>query len=343
MREMLLKLIAEAEQSAAEIRSLPLLSELRARFVGKKSELSRAMQSLKDMTAAEKAAFGREINEAKEKLLGFFAVREAEIRRAELNRQLAEETIDITLPGRGGVRGSKHPFQIIVDDLTDFFLGLGFKVAEGPEVELDRYNFELLNIPRDHPARDMQDSFFIDDQTLLRSHTSPVQAHVLEAAHGVGPIKIICPGKVYRRDDDATHSHQFGQIEGLVVDKEVSMGALMETLTLMIRHLFGAKREVRFRPSYFPFTEPSVEVDISCFNCGGKGCRLCKNSGWIEVLGAGMVHPNVLRLCGFDDTVYQGYAFGVGIERLAMLKYGIDDIRRFYADDVDFIAQFGKE
>jgi phenylalanyl-tRNA synthetase alpha chain len=233
---------------------------------------------------------------------------------------------------------------LIVADLEKFFLGLGYNVAEGEEVDSDLFNFELVNIPKDHPARDMQDSFYIDDTLLLRSQTSGVQAHVMQEAKGVGPIKIICPGKTYRRDDDdLTHSHQFSQCEGLVVSSDASMGMLMETLTLMMKHIFGEKREVRFRPSFFPFTEPSVEVDVSCFECGGKGCSICKGTGWIEVLGAGMVHPNVLRLNGFDPDKYNGFAFGAGIERLAMLKYGIDDIRKLFFSDEAFLTQFRKE
>lgn len=343
MHEKLNELIEKAKKESNEIDSLPALNEAKSRYAGKKSELSKAMQSLKDMAQEERAAFGKEVNEAKAKILSYFEAKEASIKEALLNKKLASEKIDITLPGRNYKKGSKHPFQVIVDEVTDYFVGLGYKVAEGPEVELDKYNFELLNIPHDHPAREMQDSFFIDDNTLMRSHTSPVQAHVMEAAKGQAPIKIICPGKVFRRDEDTTHSHQFGQIECLVIDKNVNMGSLMETLTLLIRHLFGEKREVRFRPSYFPFTEPSIEVDVSCFECGGKGCKLCKHTGWIEILGGGMVHPNVLRMNGFDDKEYQGFAFGVGIERLAMLKYGIDDIRRFYTDDVNVLNQFNKE
>ena len=343
MHEKLNELIEKAKKESNEIDSLPALNEAKSRYAGKKSELSKAMQSLKDMAQEERAAFGKEVNEAKAKILSYFEAKEASIKEALLNKKLASEKIDITLPGRNYKKGSKHPFQVIVDEVTDYFVGLGYKVAEGPEVELDKYNFELLNIPHDHPAREMQDSFFIDDNTLMRSHTSPVQAHVMEAAKGQAPIKIICPGKVFRRDEDAAHSHQFGQIECLVIDKNVNMGSLMETLTLLIRHLFGEKREVRFRPSYFPFTEPSIEVDVSCFECGGKGCKLCKHTGWIEILGGGMVHPNVLRMNGFDDKEYQGFAFGVGIERLAMLKYGIDDIRRFYTDDVNVLNQFNKE
>lgn len=343
MHEKLNELIEKAKKESNEIDSLPALNEAKSRYAGKKSELSKAMQSLKDMAQEERAAFGKEVNEAKAKILSYFEAKEASIKESLLNKKLASEKIDITLPGRNYKKGSKHPFQVIVDEVTDYFVGLGYKVAEGPEVELDKYNFELLNIPHDHPAREMQDSFFIDDNTLMRSHTSPVQAHVMEAAKGQAPIKIICPGKVFRRDEDATHSHQFGQIECLVIDKNVNMGSLMETLTLLIRHLFGEKREVRFRPSYFPFTEPSIEVDVSCFECGGKGCKLCKHTGWIEILGGGMVHPNVLRMNSFDDKEYQGFAFGVGIERLAMLKYGIDDIRRFYTDDVNVLNQFNKE
>ena len=260
-----------------------------------------------------------------------------------LNEKLASEVIDITLPSVNMKRGSKHLFNSIVDEVSQIFIGMGYKIAEGPEVETDEFNFELLNVPKGHPARDMQDTFFIDDTRLMRSQTSPVQAHVMLQAKGVGPIKIISPGKVYRRDDDATHSHQFGQIEGLVIDKDVSLADLMGTLQLFARSMFGEKREVRMRSSYFPFTEPSVEVDISCFECGGKGCSLCKGTGWIEILGAGMVHPHVLEMCGFDTNVYQGFAFGIGIERVAMLKYGVDDIRRFYTNDLRFLKQFDKE
>ena len=218
---------------------------------------------------------------------------------------------------------------------------MGYTIKEGPEVELDHYNFELLNLPKDHPARDMQDSFYINENTLLRTQTSPIQVRTLEKANGEGPIKIICPGKVFRRDDDdATHSHQFYQIEGLVVDKNITMGDLKGTLETLVKKMFGEKREIRFRSSFFPFTEPSVEVDVSCFNCDGKGCNICKGSGWIEILGAGMVHPNVLRMSGFDPEVYQGFAFGVGVERIAMLRYGISDIRHLYMNDKRVLKQF---
>ena len=227
--------------------------------------------------------------------------------------------------------------------MTDIFLGMGFEVADGPEVELDNYNFELLNIPKDHPARDMQDTFYISENELMRTHTSPVQARTMEAKQGK-PIRIICPGKTYRRDDDdATHSHQFAQIEGLVIDKGINIGHLKATLELFAKKMFGEKREIRLRPSYFPFTEPSVEVDISCANCGGKGCPICKGTGYIEILGGGMVHPNVLKMNGYDPEEYSGFAFGIGIERVAMLRYGIDDIRKFYTDDVRFLHQFSKK
>ena len=337
------EIILEADSLLKEVKNKNEFAEIKAKILGKNSKLSEAMEKLKTLPRESKAEFGKGLNIAKQKLVAKFDEVLKELDKKEIEEKIASQKIDITLPGRECDKGSIHPFEIIVNEVEEFFLGMGYKIAEGDEVEKDLYNFELLNIPHDHPSRDMQDSFFIDEETLLRSHTSSVQSHVMQEAHGQGPIKVICPGKVYRRDDDATHSHQFGQIEGLVIAEKVSLGDLMETLTLLMRKLFGEKREVRFRPSYFPFTEPSVEVDVSCFNCGGKGCSLCKNSGWIEVLGAGMVNPNVLRMNGFDDKKYQGFAFGVGIERLAMLKYGIDDIRKFYQNDVTFLDQFRKE
>ena len=337
------EIILEADSLLKEVKNKNEFAEIKAKILGKNSKLSEAMEKLKTLPRESKAEFGKGLNIAKQKLVAKFDEVLKELEKKEIEEKIASQKIDITLPGRECDKGSIHPFEIIVNEVEEFFLGMGYKIAEGDEVEKDLYNFELLNIPHDHPSRDMQDSFFIDEETLLRSHTSSVQSHVMQEAHGQGPVKVICPGKVYRRDDDATHSHQFGQIEGLVIAEKVSLGDLMETLTLLMRKLFGEKREVRFRPSYFPFTEPSVEVDVSCFNCGGKGCSLCKNSGWIEVLGAGMVDPYVLRMNGFDDKKYQGFAFGVGIERLAMLKYGIDDIRKFYQNDVTFLDQFRKE
>jgi phenylalanyl-tRNA synthetase alpha chain len=337
---------AEIEQAKSEITSVSdeqTLNNFKGRFLGKKSHLTDFYASMRDVVKEEKKDFGIALNDLRAKLQALFDEKENAFRQAKLNARLEKEKVDITLPGYQNTLGSKHPFYAVVDDVTDFFLGLGYTIADGPEVESDRNNFELMNIPKDHPARDMQDSFSINENTILRSHTSSVQARVLAAAKGQGPIKVICPGKVYRRDNDATHSHQFGQIEGLVISEDATFANLLETLTLLLRHLFGEKREVRFRPSFFPFTEPSVEADISCFECNGKGCSLCKHTGWIEILGSGMVNPNVLRLNGFDDKKYQGFAFGIGIDRVAMLKYGIDDIKRFYTNDVQFIDQFRKE
>ena len=258
-----------------------------------------------------------------------------------IQQPLANETSDVTLPGRTNYIGVVHPLQAVTNELEALFISMGYTVEEGPEVEWDHYNFELLNLPKGHPARDMQDSFYITEESLLRTHTSPVQARVLEAAKGKGPIKIICPGKVYRRDDDdATHSHQFTQIEGLVIDTDITMADLKGTLLELARKMFGEDREIRLRPSFFPFTEPSVEVDVTCSKCSGCGCNICKGTGWIEILGAGMVHPNVLEMSGFDSKTYQGFAFGIGAERIAMLKYGIEDIRNFYTNDLRFINQF---
>ncbi len=319
------------------------LNNVKADLVGKKGKLSAFFAKMKDLSSEEKISFGKRINEIKEKLSLKIDERFESIKAKLIEKKIKSEELDITLPGKGSTRGAKNPFKLIIDDFVEYFASLGYEVFEGSDVETDHYNFELLNIPKDHPARDMQDSFFIDNNTLLRSHTSAAQAHVMESANGVGPIKVICPGKTYRRDEDVTHSHQFGQIECLVIDENATMGQLEMTLTLMAKHFFGENRKVRFRPSYFPFTEPSVEVDVSCFNCGGKGCSMCKGTGWIELLGAGMVHPNVLRMSGFDTSKYRGFAFGVGVDRLAMLKYGIDDIRRIYSNDIDFLKQFVRE
>lgn len=245
------------------------------------------------------------------------------------------------MPGRPVETGCHHPLTAVVEQIEDVFIGMGYEVAEGTEVEKDYYNSEALNLPKDHPARDMQDTFYITEETLLRTHTSSVQARTMENNKEKGPIKIICPGKVYRRDDDdATHSHQFMQIEGLVIDKNIRMSDLKGTLQVFVKKMFGEDREIRLRPSFFPFTEPSVEMDISCMMCHGKGCGTCKGTGWIEILGAGMVHPNVLEMAGYDSKEYQGFAFGMGAERIAMLKYGVDDIRHFYTNDVRFLQQF---
>lgn len=334
---------ASAREALLKVTDENSLNQFKGQFLGKKSNLTSYYSYMKEVPPEEKKEFGQALNSLREEINALYSQKAEELAKAALAKKLEQEKVDITKPGKDAILGSKHPFYAVVDDITDFFIGLGYSVADGPEVETDRNNFELMNIPKDHPARDMQDSFVIDTGTILRSHTSSVQARVMAAAKGQGPIKVICPGKVYRRDNDATHSHQFGQIEGLVISEDATFANLLETLTLLLKHLFGEKREVRFRPSFFPFTEPSVEADISCFECGGKGCNLCKHTGWIEILGSGMVHPNVLRLNGFDDKKYKGFAFGIGIDRVAMLKYSIDDIKRFYTNDISFIDQFRKE
>lgn len=330
----------EAIDAINKVQSEHNLNEVKALYLGKKSKLQEIMAKMKDLSIDEKKALGKSSNEFKVKIENLIEEKRQEIADKEVNEKLAKETIDVTLPGKKAHIGYLHPLQKVIDEIEDVFTGMGYDVAEGPEVEEDLYNFEMLNLPKGHPAREMQDSFYINPTMLLRTHTSPVQAHTLLEAKGQ-PIKIICPGKVYRRDnDDATHSHQFMQCEGLVVGENVTMADLKGTLTTLASKIFGDKLAVRFRPSFFPFTEPSVEVDVQCFKCGGKGCSLCKGSGWIEVLGAGMVHPNVLKMAGYDTDKYQGFAFGVGIERIAMLRYGIDDIRAFYTNDIRFLKQF---
>lgn len=340
----LLKIKEEALAKISEAKTLKELNDLRVLYLGKKGPMQAAMKSMKDMDKSLRAEFGKVSNQVKQEITKAVENKKVALEEAELNERLKNEKIDITLPSTSLPTGSIHPLTMIKEELEDLFVGMGYSIAEGPEVETDHFNFELMNLPKDHPARDMQDTFYIDENTLLRTHTSPVQAHVMLAAKGKGPIKVICPGKTYRRDDDdATHSHQFSQCEGLVIDKNITLADLKGTLELFARKMFGEKREIRFRPSYFPFTEPSVEVDISCYNCDGKGCSICKHTGWIEILGAGMVNPKVLEMCGFDSEVYQGFAFGIGLERVAMLKYGIDNIRDFYSDDIRFLNQFARK
>lgn len=329
------------DTAIAHVSDEKTLNDVRIEYLGKKGHVNGLMKEMKNLSPEDKPAWGAEVNAARNYISEAVEALSAQLNDEKLNRQLAEETLDVTLPGRNVTAGAQHPLPRIIEEIEDFFLGLGYEVAEGYEVETDYYNFELLNLPKSHPARDMQDSFYISEELLLRTHTSPVQARVMKARDGQGPVKIICPGKVYRRDsDDATHSHQFTQIEGLVIDKNIRMSDLKGTLELFAKEVFGDAREIRLRPSYFPFTEPSVEVDISCFKCGGQGCNICKGTGWIEILGAGMVHPNVLEMCGFDSTEYSGFAFGMGPDRIAMLKYGIEDIRHFYTNDLRFLSQF---
>ncbi|MBL3641222.1 phenylalanine--tRNA ligase subunit alpha [Peribacillus frigoritolerans] len=341
MQERLLELQEEALQKVAAASELKELNEVRVAYLGKKGPITEVLRGMGKLSAEERPKIGALANEVREAIATKIEEKQQALETAAVNAKLATETIDVTLPGRPVNKGNLHPLTRIVEEIEDLFIGMGYTVAEGPEVESDYYNFEALNLPKSHPARDMQDSFYITDEILMRTHTSPVQARTMEKHKGQGPVKIICPGKVYRRDnDDATHSHQFQQIEGLVIDENISMSDLKGTLDVFAKKVFGQDREIRLRPSFFPFTEPSVEVDISCKICGGKGCSVCKKTGWIEVLGAGIVHPNVLEMAGFDSKKYSGFAFGMGVERIAMLKYGVDDIRHFYTNDVRFLKQF---
>ena len=338
----LLKIKEEALAKIHDCISLKDLNDLRVFYLGKKGPMQAAMKSMKNMNQEERATFGQVSNKVKQEITQAIENKKVALEEAEMNAKLASENIDITLPSTALPLGSLHPLSVVKNDIEELFLGMGYQIAEGPEVESDHFNFELMNLPKGHPARDMQDTFYIDENTLMRTHTSPVQAHAMIAAEGKGPIKVICPGKTYRRDDDdATHSHQFMQCEGLVIDKNITMADLKGTLEVFAKKMFGEKRKIRLRPSYFPFTEPSVEVDISCHNCEGKGCPMCKHTGWIEILGAGMVNPRVLEMCGFDPEVYQGFA--IGLERVAMLKYNIDNIRDFYNNDLRFLNQFGRK
>jgi phenylalanyl-tRNA synthetase alpha chain len=314
------------------------LEEARVRYLGKKGALTQLLRALPSLPAAERPVVGREGNLAKAEIESALEARLAVLEGLERRARLAADRPDLTLPGRRVVPGSLHPLTRVLDEIVDVFTGMGFAVAEGPEVELDYYNFEALNIPKDHPARDMQDTFYVGGEILLRTHTSPVQIRTMERQKP--PVRIICPGRVYRRDADITHSPVFHQVEGLAVDRGITMGDLKGTLELFARELFGADSRIRFRPSFFPFTEPSAEVDVLCFLCKGGGCRVCKASGWLEILGSGMVHPRILRAMGYDTEEVTGWAFGMGVERVAMLRYGIDDIRLFFENDLRFLAQF---
>ena len=341
MKEKLEQLKSEALEKIKSASHLKGLNEVRVSYLGKKGPITEVLRGMGKLSAEERPKIGALVNVIRENITGEIEKKQAELEEAAVNERLQAETIDVTLPGRKVEVGGAHPLTKIIEELEDLFIGMGYEVAEGPEVEQDYYNFEMLNLPKGHPARDMQDSFYITEELLMRTHTSPVQARTMLEHKGEGTVKVICPGKVYRRDsDDATHSHQFTQIEGLVVAENITMGDLKGTLEVFAKQMFGQDREIRLRPSFFPFTEPSVEMDISCKICAGVGCRVCKQTGWIEILGAGMVHPNVLEMAGFDAKKYTGFAFGMGAERIAMLKYGIDDIRHFYTNDTRFIEQF---
>lgn len=326
-----------------DIKDMKSLNEIRVEYLGKKGVVTELSTLMKDLDNDQKKEFGKNLNDLRKTVESNLESLKVKIEEEELNKKLESESIDVTLPGNKLHVGSVHPINKIIEEVEELFISMGYDVAEGPEVENDLYNFELLNLPAGHPARDAQDSFYINEEMLLRSQTSPVQIRTMLANKEKTPIRIICPGKVYRKDnDDATHSHEFHQIEGLVVDKDISMNHLKGTLETLAKYMFGENKEIRFRPSYFPFTEPSFEVDLTCFKCEGKGCNICKGTGWIEVLGAGMVHPNVLKNCGYNPEEYTGFAFGVGVERIAMLKYEISDIRDFYTNNTKFLEQFNK-
>ncbi|MFC4651895.1 phenylalanine--tRNA ligase subunit alpha [Lactococcus nasutitermitis] len=320
------------------------LNDLRTVMLGKKGELTEILKGMKDLANEERPIVGAIANAFRDEFGKAIEQRKQELAEVALNQALQSETLDVTLPGKKQHQGTRHILTQTQEEIEEIFLGMGYEIVDGYEVETDHYNFERMNLPKDHPARDMQDTFYITNEILLRTHTSPMQARTMDSHDfSKGGLRMIAPGRVYRRDtDDATHSHQFHQIEGLVVDKNITMADLKGTLDLVMKKMFGQERKLRWRPSYFPFTEPSVEVDISCFKCGGKGCNVCKHTGWIEILGAGMVHPNVLEMSGLDSTVYSGFAFGLGQERIAMLRYGINDIRGFYQGDIRFLEQFGK-
>ncbi|MCL6632302.1 MAG: phenylalanine--tRNA ligase subunit alpha [Alicyclobacillus herbarius] len=317
------------------------LEAWRVQYLGKKGPLAQLSRQMANLSKEERPRVGQAVNQAQRALQDAFVRTRQKIEEQALAERLRSERIDVTLPGRAPARGSLHPLTRVIQEIEDVFLGMGFSIAEGPEVETDRYNFEMLNIPKDHPARDMQDTFYLTEELLLRTQTSPMQVRTMEKMRPFAPIKVICPGRVYRRDeDDATHSHAFNQIEGLVVDRGIRMSDLKGVLLQFAKAVFGPEQEVRLRPSFFPFTEPSAEVDVRCTNCGGRGCRVCKHSGWLEILGAGMVHPHVLDGAGYDSREFSGFAFGMGPERIAMLKYGIDDIRLLYQNDLRLLRQF---
>ena len=326
----------------AQVATLKELNQIRVETLGKKGPITEVLRGMKNLSPEERPVVGGFANEIRDLLTEAIEARKVVLENEALNAALKEESLDVTLPGKQMPQGTRHILTQVMEEIEDIFLGMGYQVGEGYEVESDHYNFERMNLPKDHPARDMQDTFYISDEMLIRTHTSPVQARTMEKHDfSKGALRMISPGKVFRRDtDDATHSHQFHQIEGLVVDKNVTMGDLKGTLEVMMKKMFGEDRKIRLRPSYFPFTEPSVEVDVSCFKCGGAGCNVCKHTGWIEILGAGMVHPDVLQMSGIDPTEYSGFAFGLGPDRVAMLRYGVNDIRNFYQNDLRFLNQF---
>ena len=339
MENRLKQLREEALSKIESTTTLDALNDLRVAYLGKKGELTALLKGMKDLAAEERPKFGQMVNEVRELLEGKLDEVKENLSKAALELQLKTEVIDVTLPAKRKNLGHRHPNNIVLEEVENIFVGMGYEVVDGPEVEYDYYNFEALNIPANHPAKDEQDTFYINNEIVLRTQTSPVQARVMEK--GKLPIRMIAPGRVYRSDEvDATHSPCFHQIEGLVIDKNITFADLKGTLAEFAKKLFGEQTKVKFRPHHFPFTEPSAEVDVTCFKCGGKGCRMCKGSGWIEILGCGMVHPHVLEMSGINPEEYQGFAFGVGLERITLLKYEIDDMRLLYENDVRFLKQF---
>ena len=339
MRETIDQLRETLEQELNKTDSKQALENLRVRILGKKGELTALLRGMGALPPEERPAAGQLINTAREKFTAMLEARQDAVRMMERAAALQAETIDVTEPVPPLPLGSAHPVNLVMNEMIDCFTGMGFEVVEGPEVELDHFNFELMNIPKNHPARDAQDTFYVDDNIVLRTHTSPIQARTMLTRKP--PIRVICPGRVFRSDEaDATHSPVFHQMEGLVVDKDVTMADLRGTLNAFAERIYGKGITTRFRPSFFPFTEPSTEVDLTCSACHGKGCRVCKGTGWIEVLGAGMVNPHVLEMCGIDPTVYSGFAFGIGLDRIAMMRYAVPDLRLLYEGDVRFLGQF---
>lgn len=339
MKERLLKIREEATRQIESAGGLDALNDIKVAFLGKKGELTSIMKSMRDVPKEERPAFGQMVNQARAEIETKLEEMKTTLAAKARELQMQSEVIDVTLPAKKNNIGHSHPNTIALEEVEKIFIGMGYEVVEGPEVEFDYYNFEALNIPANHPAKDEQDTFYINDKLLLRSQTSGVQVHTMENSEL--PIRMIAPGRVYRSDEvDATHSPCFHQIEGLVIDKNITLADLKGTLAVFAKQLFGEETKVKFRPHHFPFTEPSAEMDVTCFKCGGKGCRMCKGSGWIEILGCGMVHPRVLEMSGIDPNEYTGFAFGVGLERIALLKYEIDDMRLMYENDIRFLKQF---
>ncbi|AYB42556.1 phenylalanine--tRNA ligase subunit alpha [Paenibacillus lautus] len=341
MKEKLEALKQEALAQLQDVADPQQLNDLRVKYLGKKGALTEILRGMGALSAEERPVIGQVANDVRGAIEEVISGKQEAFLQQETEERLRAEKVDVTLPGRKLSQGAVHPLSKVIQDIEDIFIGMGYRVAEGPEVETDYFNFEALNLPKNHPARDMQDSFYLTEDLLMRTQTSPVQARTMLSMQGKAPVRIICPGRVFRRDDDdATHSFQFHQIEGLVIGENIRMSDLKGTLLQFVQEMFGDNTQIRLRPSFFPFTEPSAEVDVSCVKCGGSGCRVCKQTGWLEILGCGMVHPKVLEMGGYDPEKYSGFAFGMGVERIAMLKYGVDDIRHFFNNDTAFLNQF---